>query len=96
MNRILTHIIIIIAFFSSVFSYAKKPEPIKITKINILEAGVFTMHEKGSKVYVNKSDEQNISKLEVKEVTNWKLEKKTDIVPRTQRVIRCRGLSRRI
>jgi hypothetical protein len=38
MNRILTHIIIIIAFFSSVFSYAKKPEPIKITKINILEA----------------------------------------------------------
>jgi hypothetical protein len=86
MNKILTHIIIIIAFFSSVFSYAKKPEPIKITKINILEAGVFTMHEKGSKVYVNKSDEQNISKLEVKEVTNWKLEKKTDIVPRTQRV----------
>ena len=86
MNRILTHIIIIIAFFSSVFSYAKKPEPIKITKINILEAGIYTMTEKGSEVYVNKSDEQNISKLEVKEVTNWKLEKKTDIVPRTQRV----------
>jgi hypothetical protein len=44
------------------------------------------MAEKGSKVYVNKSDEQNISKFEVKEVTNWQLVKKTDIVPRTQRV----------
>jgi hypothetical protein len=44
------------------------------------------MSEKGSKVYGDKNNDQVIAKLEVKEVTNWKLEKKTDIVPRTHRV----------
>jgi hypothetical protein len=86
MNRILINVIIMIAFCFSTFSCAKKPRPVKITRINILESGIYTMTEKGSNFYVNNSNEQKVFELEVKEVTNWKIVKKTDIVPRTQRV----------
>jgi hypothetical protein len=86
MNRILINVIIMITFSFSTFSCAKKPRPVKITRINILESGIYTMTEKDSNFYVNNSNEQKVFELEVKEVTNWKIVKKTDIVPRTQRV----------
>jgi hypothetical protein len=84
MNRILINVIIMITFSFSTFSCAKKPRPVKITRINILESGIYTMTEKDSNFYVNNSNEQKVFELEVKEVTNWKIVKKTDIVPRTQ------------
>jgi hypothetical protein len=86
MNKSLIHIIIVIVFCSFIISCAKKPRPIKITKINILNPGIYTTIEKGSNVYGGKNNDQNISKLEVTEVTNWKLVTKSDIIPRTQRV----------
>jgi len=74
---------LILFFFMFLLSCAMK-KPVKINGINIVEFGIYTKTDSGSQVY--RDNKESITKIKVNKVTNWKLETKTDIIPRTQRV----------
>jgi hypothetical protein len=59
-------------------------KPVKITGISIVEFGIYTKTDTASQVYSGNNEED--PKIKVNKVTSWKLEMKTDIIPRTRRV----------
>ena len=78
-----TYSLIMISFCILLFGFTGK-KFVKINGIRIVEYGIYTKIDAGSQVYVDNNKE--LTKTKVNSVTNWKLEKMTDIIPRTQRV----------
>ncbi len=79
-----TYLFIILAFSVFLFACTTQKQPVKINGINIVEYGIYTKTDSGTKVYADNNNE--IPKITVNKVTNRNLQIKTNIIPRTQRV----------
>jgi hypothetical protein len=84
MNSKSTYLMMMLFICISLFACTTKRTPVKITGINIIEYGIYTKTDSDSQVYAGNNEED--PRIKVNKVTNWKLEMKTDIIPRTQRV----------